>query len=409
MPLRLSRIPRCARVLFAAALLLIPAVVQATNLNDLFHLPVWKDSNLWDDEAEGVAWRMKLKGTSNAGTEIYRNSFYGSMEVLGEPLFSLDLYCSEHKPQRVVFGFINQADLNAVGTQLAEPEFRKKRDEAMGRISAQLSERLGAPAGSGPWTWSWVGHQIQMQATSSALIVTLEKGNYVPNESEAQKMVEKDHRAFDPAERVKRRSNGDVVITGLPPISQGNRGFCVPAAWEKVLRYYGVSLNVYELAEAGGTTVNGSSFRGFAGSVSRDLSPLGFKLDYLRETADDLAGIQGYLDRGLPLVWGIDAQLLPLWVEQTGRRRDGLEASDKVVRKLTGPPGYHALLIIGYNLAKEEIALSDSTELGHSHPEIWITRKEAGLVAIPSAPLIAILPPNALTVPTRAFKKARWY
>jgi hypothetical protein len=383
---------------------------QATNLNDAFGVPVWKDSLLWDDEARGVAWRLQLKGANNAGTEFYRGGFYGAQQVLGEPLFSLDLYCAEGKPQRLVFGFINQADINAaVGGTLKDQVFEKKRDEAVTRITARLTARLGSPAGEGPWIWSWVGHQIILQTTSSALIVTIEKGNYVPNESDGQKMIEKDHRAFNPADRVKRRDNGDVVVTGLPPISQGNRGFCVPAAWEKVLRYYGLSLNVYELAEAGGTTVSGSSFRGFATSVNRELTPLAFKLDYLRETADNLPALQKYIDQGYPLVWGIDAQLLRQWVDQTQRRREELASEDKVARTPEGPPAYHALLIIGYNLSKNEIALSDSTELGHTTPEIWITKEEAKRVSIASAPLIALLPPNSLVVPARPFKKARWY
>jgi len=381
----------------------------ASNLNDCFGTPVWTDSLLWDDDAFGVAHRLGLEGTRNAGSEFYRGSFAGRTRTLGEPLYSLDLYCMEGKPQRLVFGFLNEADLHAAGRSLAPADFIKERDEARSRIAKRLEARLGPPAGEGPWIWSWVGHRIQLQTTSSALIVTIEKGNHIPNESKSAGLVEQDHKAFNPAEKVKRRENGDVVVTGIPQISQGNRGYCVPAAWEKVLRYYGVALNVYELAEAGGTHVNGSSFRGFAVSVSRELSPLAFKLDYLRDTADDIPAIKKYIDQGMPLVWGIDAQLLPQWIEQTRRRRDELSTPDKVTRKLSGPPGYHALLIIGYNESKGEIAVSDSTELGHTTPEIWLTKQEARQVTIASAPLIAVLPPNSLVVPTKAFKNPRWY
>lgn len=394
-------------VLVILACLTPPA--RASNLNDCFGTPVWSDSLLWDDDAFGVAHRLGLGGKGHAGSDFYRGSFAGGVRTLGEPLYSLDLYCMEGKPQRLVFGFLNQADLHAAGRSLAPAAFIKERDEARTRIAKRLETRLGPPAGEGPWVWSWVGHQIQLQTTSSALIVTIEKGNYVPNESKSAGLVEQDHKAFNPAEKVKRRENGDVVVTGIPRISQGNRGYCVPAAWEKVLRYYGVSLNVYELAEAGGTRVSGSSYREFAGSVSRELSPLAFKLDYLRETADDIPAIKKYIDRGMPLVWGIDAQLLPQWIEQTRRRRDELSAADKVTRKLSAPPGYHALLIIGYNEAKGEIAVSDSTELGHSIPEIWLAKQEARQVTVVSAPLIAVLPPNSLVVPTKAFKNPRWY
>jgi hypothetical protein len=372
--------------------------LHATALNDVFQLPVWQDSLLWDDAARAVARRLNLDGADNNGVSFFRQAFQGRVSCLGAPLYSIDLYSQDGNAQRLVLGFANAADLHAQGKAMAPRELESHLRGHRDTIIQRLSARLGGPAEkSNLWIWSWLGHQLRLQETSTALILTIEKGDYSPTASKKENLLERDHRAFNPASRVVRRANGDVVVSKIPPISQGDRGFCVPAAWEKNLRYFGVALNVYELAEAGGTRVTGSSFRGFASRLTRELSPLGFKLDYLRQSAHDLDAVASYIDRGLPLVWGIDAQLLREWVAQSRSRRGALPSQP--ARKLPGDPAYHGLLIIGYNQKNKELALSDTTELGHTTPEIWISQEEARLCGIPSAPLIAVIPPDSLTPP----------
>jgi hypothetical protein len=63
------------------------------------------------------------------------------------------------------------------------------------------------------------------------------------------------------------------------------------------------------------------------------------------------------------------------------------------------------VLIIGYNARHNEVAISDSTELGHTTPEIWARAEEIKQCHVPSEPLIVLRPPNSLVAPSREFKK----
>lgn len=384
--------------------------LHATNLNDAFGLPVWSDSSLWDDGARSVARRLNLQGAENEEAAFYRGAFGGQARCLGVPLFSVDLYAREGLAQRLVLGFVNAADLAGAGVPSPERAFTERVETDRTEIIRRLSGRLGrAIEGKKQWIWSWMGHQLSLQETSSALVLTIERGEYSPQTSESSKRVEDGHQKFSPASRVKRRDNGDVVITGLPPINQGARGFCVPAAWEKCLRYYGLSLNVYELAEAGGTTASGSTYGRFTGSVGREISPLGFRIDYLRARPSDLSQLAGYLDQGHPIIWFMDAGLLENWVIQTLTRRNALSEVERGPRPNPRPGSYHALLIVGYNEKNKELALSDTTELGHSLPEIWVSTEEADASHMTSAAMISLQPPNSLVAPKREFVRPRWY
>lgn len=383
--------------------LLVAPSLWASNLNDLFQMPVWQDSLLWDDDVRSVARRLDLAGTENEGAAFYRQGYNGQRQCLGAPLFSIDLYTQDGKAQRLVFGFVNTADLASLGVGVTRADFERMQKEQREIIAQKLSSRLGAGiVKSGAWHWSWVGHGIKLQETSSALLLTIEKGTYSPLANESQRKVESGYQPFDPASRVVRRSNGDVVITQIPPISQGDRNYCVPASWEKNLRYFGLSLNIYELAEAGGTQVQGSLFRRFATRVGQEIGQMGFKLDYPRYAPDNLTELARHIDQGLPVVWAMDAQLLPEWIQQSRNRRSQLPKSPP---RSPGPEkAYHAVLIIGYNARHKEVALSDSTELGHSTPEIWASAEEVKRCHVPSEPLVVLRPPHSLVAPRQGFK-----
>jgi len=383
--------------------LLLAPTVWASNLNDLFQIPLWQDSLLWDDDARSVARRLDLAGAENEGAAFYRQGFNGKRSCLGAPLFSIDLYTQDGKAQRLVLGFVNTADLASLGVGVTQADFQRVQKEQRQLISQKLSGRLGAGIEkSGTWHWNWLGHLLKLQETSTALVLTIEKGSYSPIASESQRMVESGYQPFDPAGRVQRRSNGDVVITKIPPISQGDRNYCVPASWEKNLRYFGLALNVYDLAESGGTQVQGTQYRRFASRVGQEIGQMGFQLDYPRHSPDNLTELARHIDQGLPVVWAMDAQLLPEWVRQSRSRRSQLPDSPP---RTPGPEkAYHALLIIGYNARFKEVALSDSTELGHSTPEIWASAEEIKLCHVPSEPLVVLRPPNSLVAPRQGFK-----
>ena len=56
-------------------------------------------------------------------------------------------------------------------------------------------------------------------------------------------------RASDLPGRVARESDGGEWLPNIPMVNQGHKGYCVTAATERVLRYYGVEVDQNELAE----------------------------------------------------------------------------------------------------------------------------------------------------------------
>ena len=105
------------------------------------------------------------------------------------------------------------------------------------------------------------------------------------------------------ASRVVKRDNGDVILSDIPLVDQGPKGYCVPATWERYLRYMDVPADLYVLAIMGHT--------GLGGGTNTQLMQQGVD-DYVSayhrriESYDaplDVSHIAKYIDQGLPLMW----------------------------------------------------------------------------------------------------------
>ncbi len=388
--------------------LFFPIGGQATTLNRDFGIPIWRDNSLWDDDARSAAGRLGLNSTkSREGTETYRSGFAGKTMVLGQPLYAMDLYHQDGKVNRLILGFINDADYHAVhGVPL--PNLSANKKEVFDSLRITLTKRLGRPSGEGDTLyWSWLSHTLSLQNNEKAVLLVITPGKYHPTPNRSNSIIsDKKRAATPPARYVKRETNGDVYISGIPKISQGNRGYCVPATWEKVLRHNGLDFNVYDLAAEGDTRITGSSFSLFTSRMKGMLQPHKYKVEYLRFTPDDLKSVSSYIDKGLPLVWCMDAQNLRMWVARNRTRRSNLP-DETANPDLPGQYAGHALLIIGYNIREQELALSDSTELGSSESAIWIHVSEANTAHSRQTELVAIIPPGKSG--SQDFLKAKWY
>ena len=53
--------------------------------------------------------------------------------------------------------------------------------------------------------------------------------------------------------------NGDVILKDIPMVNQGPKGYCVPATWERAMRYMGVPADMYVLAMAGQSGAGGGT------------------------------------------------------------------------------------------------------------------------------------------------------
>ena len=76
---------------------------------------------------------------------------------------------------------------------------------------------------------------------------------------------------FDAAQHVQRdAATGDVYIRDVPMVDQGQKGYCVVASTERVMRYYGASVDANELAQiANSDAGGGTSYAAMMGALRK--------------------------------------------------------------------------------------------------------------------------------------------
>jgi len=387
-------------------------------MNEAFGLPLWVDESLWDDDDRAVGrrlnWREESRTRTLSGYRCYPPS---STRVLGARPYSMALYAEEGHPSGVSLFFMNKGDfegfLAAGGDGGGSRGLRRAFDDALRADADQLAAALGALLGEpargvmGDRTlrervrrWDWNGH---------ALLLAEQPGEYVAlrivptAEADARGRAEKIGDAEIRrrlAERVKRRANGDVIIEDIPMVEQGPKGYCVPATWERYLRYLGIPADMYALAMAGETERGGgTSVR----TMVENVEPL-VKLyrRNVRVFSGDLSWpkLTRYLDEGIPLMWvlRLDPALDPQLTARA-RARAAVADSEEWNRRLApyrreaaarrrGRDIHgHLCLIIGYNRQTNELAISDSW--GREYAERWITLEEAKAVSLEQFVVIA--------------------
>lgn len=209
---------------------------------------------------------------------------------------------------------------------------------------------------------------------------------------------------FDSAAHIQRDAiGGDVFIRDVPMVDQGQKGYCVVASTERVMRYYGGDVDANELAQiANSDAGGGTSYQAMISALKKVAARLKVRVrevekmdvkdvlelikdynrtakkaganqigdpgrfldmgaifaamnpDVLRETRtknrSDLARFQRTVaentDKGIPLLWTVQLGII----------------QDKNVPQSSGG---HMRLIIGYNAKTNEILFSDSWGAGH--------------------------------------------
>lgn len=362
-------------------------------------------------------------------------------KVLGAKAYAIQLYEKKGKVDEVTINFANRADVERtvksemIAHELAKEyaEYLKKKSgapffetlpnerqlELSNKIALEVEQRLasakndlatvekaltrqfGKPDGEGTEReiWQEMRHEFLLLQSQDGFSLKIQKTGSAAADAKPPGKYQLAQIRVDLLGNVDRRSGGDLVLQGIPNISQGARNYCTTATWQKVLRYYGFSPDIFELAEKGGTTTSGSEGSQFAAKMSVGLKAQGLQVDYIKGSAENLSAYRTYLDRGMPVIWNMDSRYLPAWYVRSKERKRSLAGKDITEKDLvkmgaSTESAPHTLLIIGYNLLAKEIALSDSTELGHGEAEIWVRLSEAGLAhkEYPGSQLLAVVP-----------------
>jgi hypothetical protein len=364
-----------------------------TALNTALGLPLLADDTLWDDEPAAVARRLKLPVEGKTDRfEGYRAYPRPARTLLGSSAHMLSLQAAEGRITTLNVQFTNRGDFPAFqnrDTVFSPPKSDLKAfDEALQRdfdtVTAALTAKLGEPkreiavggldAGRRSLRWESGPHALLLSHDAEQMVSL----KIIPAAKSASARLADDQvrRLFK--ERITRRPNGDVILDQIPMVNQGPKGYCVPATFERYLRYAGIPADMYELAAAGGTDFGGgTSFRAMTAALDRFVRRQGRRLEpvTLKLTAQGLAR---YIDEGRPLIWGMYSTEAynTLADANTAARRDATGAAPwkpspaELAAIRPDPDTAHACLIVGYNRATNELAVSDSW--GPRFQERWI-------------------------------------
>ena len=151
--------------------------------------------------------------------------------------------------------------------------------------------------------WDWKGHAFLLASQDGEYvnlkIMTTEAAD---NKGRSEKLSDAKLRELTTSNLIS-RDNGDVLIGNIPMVDQGPKGYCVPATFERYLRYLQIPADMYILAMTGQTQAGGGtslsriieSLDSYISSQSRSMKEI--------DTDINVRSVQKYVDRGLPLIW----------------------------------------------------------------------------------------------------------
>ena len=172
---------------------------------------------------------------------------------------------------------------------------------------------------------------------------------------------------------VTKDEEGNVYVKGLPMIDQGKKGYCVVASAQRLFEYYGVGVDMHQLAQiADSDPDRGTSSLLMATELDAIDYRFKTRLDILamRSSQGGLydvkssrgsyifgkkvpqkkfyTSIRSSINEGIPLLWSLEVGLYP-----------------EEPKLLAQGGGGHMRTIIGYNDKKEHLIFSDSWGEGH--------------------------------------------
>ncbi len=381
--------------------------VTAEQMNEAIGRPLFGERSLWESDPAEVAERLSWpRESKTALSESYRAYPSEDGRFLGARPHSAALYGEEGRVTGLSIVFANKGDsLAAAGS--GEEHFLKGQPVPGGMegvkvlmqhdaetITATLGELLGEPGrqrfGEGESRvqvarWDWNGHAFLLSNVDGEYVsLAIETVAFADARGRVARVpdsvVRERIRGF-----VERRDNGDVVITNIPMVDQGPKGYCVPATAERCMRFLGMPADMYLLAMAGETEAGGgTSVDLLLNNIGRDIKRKGRSFD-IRRGSLRMRDIKRSIDGGIPIIW---AMLSTPSLNETANARTKARAEtpwDSYLASLApadlaaeGSYG-HVVIIMGYNEQSNEIAFSDSW--GERYQERWITLPEAEQVS----------------------------
>jgi len=397
----------------------VPTKTESTaaEVNRAMGIPLFGAESLWEENDAMVSnrlrWPQESKTSHEAGYRRYPYTFNSDTRVFGIRALCLFLQGVGDKTARVSILFANKGDIAFYMSP--EEAARQKSDESLNVTDAMLRAfreamrtdssalRAGLRSLFGPSRsvslgrfqqmreqaerWDWRGHSFLLVELPGEYVALRILPTAVLDDADSSK------KAFAAAKqdlphRVEKRPNGDVLITDIPMIDQGRKGYCVPATFERLLRYYGQPADMNVLAMAGKTDAGGgTSISQIIGATQSAVYDAGGTIAP-KNFSGNIQEIKPLIDAGKPLIFAhfsteefnkrVNARMarrvaVTNWEDWATKFLPALKRGNPPLKP--DPQYGHVCLIIGYNEKTREIAITDSW--GPAATERWMTEEEA--------------------------------
>ena len=365
-------------------------------INKAIGQPLFKDgATLWNQPADPIGKRLKWRQESSNPTSLsYRSYPRPSYGFLNAHPYCCTLYAdTEGKASHFSLVFANKGDFGStVGS--GEDHFKpqgelptpKDLNEAIEQDVVTIANRLTEALGEADTQyygekedrrkvqrWDHEEHSFILSKKDDEYThLLIVPKSVADNEGKVQRINDSQMRTLLAA-NVEKRENGDTLIANIPMVNQGPKGYCAPATFERAMRYVNIPADMYLLATlatapGGGTNTSllADESKRIVRSKARKIRDLDLQNDLSFKT------VAKYVDKGVPLLWQMSSLKTynSIANKRTVERADVEDftkwASDvaaeaeEVADTLRADSNYHICMIVGYNEATQELAVSDS-------------------------------------------------
>lgn len=361
----------------------------ASDLNAALGFQLFAKQPLWQETAQSIAdrlsWRLVSKTDSVASYQMRRQAAKSERDVqrIGTAQ-SAFFYTQSGAPDYFLLVFDNILNIRSKPNNRQEErhlskELEKQVNVTAEKLETELSKLLGSPnkqafhngrpAEHRMLRWDFGDISFLLSHDQGfGLFLYIHRSDFADMHGQISFSSETLKRMC--AANVETRPNGDIVINNIPMVHQGNHGFCVPATYERYLRYTGIPADMYMLAMLGGTGIGGGTgINKLRNQVARYIEQHGLRMRRLSSTLT-LKRIAQHIDRGVPMIWTMSSSKAFNEFANNYTQEKSQDNSEFTLPEKETIIYPHMLLITGYNEENQAIAISDSW--GPKYEERWI-------------------------------------
>lgn len=347
-------------------------------------------------KAEEIATKLRLRPESQSKYGRSWRLYAASVKdyrIFGAMPYSVALYSSqEGLATSMSIVFANKGDFGSTAG-LAQEHFKggttatdSSLAGAMNRDEQTVTQSLTAVLGAGKTErygegktrrkitrWDWNGYAFllsNVDAEYVSLAVVSSQTADAGGKTTASKDADLKKRLLA---SVVKSANGDVRISEIPMVDQGPKGYCVPATFERGMRTMGLEADMYLLAMVGQSQAGGgTSVELLLENVRHQVLSKGRRIKEEEIKQLRIQDIKRYIDEGIPVMWRLcsmpeyntaadkDTAARAKTTDWKAHAGEILTSNATLAKSPKPDSNHHLCMIIGYNEATQEIAVSDS-------------------------------------------------